>query len=79
MAVKFSYHPDSPSKLRVLLTKRNGKESSWGNTWETGGGAPDEEDRTIIHSAARESKEETQIWPFEHCWQCFHVFFLSQR
>ena len=63
MAVMFSYHPDSPSKRRVLLIKRNGKESSWGNTWETGGGTPDEEDPTIIHSAARESGEETQIWP----------------
>ncbi|KAF4763510.1 hypothetical protein HAV15_001189 [Penicillium sp. str.  len=55
MAVVFSYHPDSPSKPRVLLIKRNGKESSWGNTWEPGGGSPDEEDPTIIHSAARES------------------------
>jgi hypothetical protein len=32
IAVMFSYHPDSPSKRRVLLIKRNGKESSWGNT-----------------------------------------------
>ncbi|KAJ5639914.1 uncharacterized protein N7484_007776 [Penicillium longicatenatum] len=38
MAVIFSYHPDSPSKRRALLIKRNGKESSWGNSWETGGG-----------------------------------------
>jgi hypothetical protein len=63
MAVKFSYHPDSPSKLRVLLILRKGKESSWGNTWEPGGGTPDEEDATIIHSAARGSGEQTQIWP----------------
>ncbi|KAJ5480486.1 hypothetical protein N7530_005995 [Penicillium desertorum] len=78
MAVKFSYHPDSPSKLRVLLIKRNGKESSWGNTWETGGGAPDEEDRTIIHSAARESKEETQIWPLSIAGNAFTCSFYHK-
>ncbi|CAP94888.1 hypothetical protein EN45_024750 [Penicillium chrysogenum] len=63
MALKFSYHPGSPSEPRVLLIERNGKNSSWGNTWEPGGGTPDKEDPTIIHSAARESGEETQIWP----------------
>ena len=63
MAVVFSYHPDNPLEPRVLLIKRNGKESSWGNTWQPGGGTPDEKDPTIIHSAARESGEETQIWP----------------
>ncbi|KAJ5471550.1 hypothetical protein N7530_008907 [Penicillium desertorum] len=55
MALKFSYHPGSPSEPRVLLIERNGKNSSWGNTWEPGGGTPDKEDPTIIHSAARES------------------------
>ncbi|KAJ6163924.1 hypothetical protein N7497_003903 [Penicillium chrysogenum] len=55
MALKFSYHPGSPSEPRVLLIERNGKDSSWGNTWEPGGGTPDKEDPTIIHSAARES------------------------
>ncbi|KAI1829414.1 hypothetical protein DTO006G1_9642 [Penicillium roqueforti] len=64
MAVKFSYHPDIPSKPRVLLIERNGKDSSWGNTWEPGGGTPDKEDPTIGYSAARESEEETQIWPY---------------
>jgi ADP-ribose pyrophosphatase YjhB (NUDIX family) len=78
MAVKFSYHPDSLSKLRVLLIKRHGKESSWGNTWETGGGALDEEDRTIIHSAARESKEETQIWPLSIAGNAFTCSFYHK-
>ncbi|KAJ5193091.1 hypothetical protein N7449_009233 [Penicillium cf. viridicatum] len=41
MAVVFSYHPDSRSERRVLLIKRNRKESSWGNTWDIGGGTPD--------------------------------------
>ncbi|KAJ5920512.1 hypothetical protein N7516_011370 [Penicillium verrucosum] len=55
IALKFSYHPGSPSEPRVLLIERNGKNSSWG------GGTPDKEDPTIIHSTARESGEETQI------------------
>jgi 8-oxo-dGTP pyrophosphatase MutT (NUDIX family) len=63
MAVIFAYHPDSPTKLRVLLIKRNVKNSSWGNTWEPAGGSPDHKDRTILDSAARESGEETQISP----------------
>ncbi|CRL28959.1 hypothetical protein N7455_003825 [Penicillium solitum] len=63
MAVKFSYHPDSPSKPRALLIKRNGIDSSWGDTWEPGGGGPNKEDPTIGYSAARESEEETAIWP----------------
>ncbi|OQE10058.1 hypothetical protein PENFLA_c097G00426 [Penicillium flavigenum] len=71
MAVTFSYHPDSPDELRVLLIKRNGKESSWGNTWEGAGRTPDKEDRTIIHSAARESKEETQIRPLRIAGKAF--------
>ncbi|KXG51297.1 uncharacterized protein PGRI_095580 [Penicillium griseofulvum] len=78
MAVTFSYHPDSPSKLRVLLILRNGKESSWGNTWETGGGTPDEEDPTIIHSAARESGEETQIWPSRIAGNAFTCSFYHE-
>ncbi|KAI1831014.1 hypothetical protein DTO006G1_7919 [Penicillium roqueforti] len=63
MAVKCSYHPDSPSKPRALLIKRNGIDSSWGDTWEPGGGGPNKEDPTIGYSAARESEEETEIWP----------------
>jgi 8-oxo-dGTP pyrophosphatase MutT (NUDIX family) len=63
MAIIFASHPDSPTKLRVLLIKRNGKNSSWGNTWEPAGGGPDDKDRTILDSAARESEEETQIRP----------------
>lgn len=78
MAVTFSYHPDSPSKLRVLLILRNGKESSWGNTWETRGGTPDEEDPTIIHSAARESGEETQIWPSRIAGNAFTCSFYHE-
>ncbi|KAI3094240.1 hypothetical protein CBS147333_10008 [Penicillium roqueforti] len=78
MAVTFSYHPDSPDELRVLLIKRNGKESSWGNTWEGAGGTPDKEDRTIIHSAARESKEETQIRPLRIAGKAFICSFYHK-
>ncbi|KAJ5472099.1 hypothetical protein N7539_008668 [Penicillium diatomitis] len=63
MAIILAYHPDSPTELRVLLIKRNGKNSSWGNIWEPAGGGPGDEDRTILDSAARESEEETNIWP----------------
>ncbi|KAJ5491948.1 hypothetical protein N7453_010045 [Penicillium expansum] len=63
MAVKFSGNPDSLDELRVLLILRNGKKGSWGNTWETAAGTPEEKDPTIINSAARESEEETGIWP----------------
>lgn len=63
MAIIFACHSDSPTELRVLLIKRNGKNSSWGDTWEPAGGGPDDEDQTILDSAARESGEETQIWP----------------
>lgn len=63
MAIAFAYNPNSPTELKVLLIKQNGKNSSWGNTWEPAGGGPDDQDRTILDSAARESGEETQIWP----------------
>lgn len=59
----FSYHPKYPKELRILAIQRNGKDSSWGNTWETGGGTPEPKDKTILYSAAREGFEETGIWP----------------
>ncbi|CDM38400.1 hypothetical protein DTO013E5_9719 [Penicillium roqueforti] len=78
MAVVFSFHPKSPLTPRVLLIKRNGNEGSWGNTWEPGGGTPDEEDPTILHSAARESMEETQIWPLRFASNAFTCSFYHR-
>ncbi|KAJ5185893.1 hypothetical protein N7472_010733 [Penicillium cf. griseofulvum] len=78
MAVTFSYHPDSPDELRVSLIKRNGTESSWGNTWERAGGTPDEGDPTIIHSATRESKEEIQTRPLRIAGKAFTCSFYHK-
>ncbi|CAG8085660.1 unnamed protein product [Penicillium nalgiovense] len=67
-----------PGIQRFTAMARNGKESSWGNTWEGAGGTPDKEDRTIIHSAARESKEETQIRPLRIAGKAFTCSFYHK-
>ncbi|KAJ5429220.1 hypothetical protein N7491_006236 [Penicillium cf. griseofulvum] len=73
MAVTFSYHPDSPDELRVSLIKRNGTESSWGNTWERAGGTPDE-GGPDHHPFCNPGKQGGDTNPaFENCWQSFHL------
>ena len=54
--------PATPTRpLRLLLLQRASTERAFPNLWEVPGGSSDPEDPTILHSAARETFEETGL------------------
>ncbi|KAL9130018.1 MAG: hypothetical protein Q9217_001702 [Psora testacea] len=72
----FIFHPPTSSSLlslptedstpvpptpRLLLVQRAASEHAFPNLWEVPGGSSDEWDPTILHSAARETFEETGL------------------
>ncbi|OSS47523.1 hypothetical protein B5807_07516 [Epicoccum nigrum] len=46
---------------KLLLVQRAKEELAFANAWEIPGGAMDDTDKTILHAAARELKEETGL------------------
>ena len=56
------FYPPTPTRpLRLLILQRASTEYAFPNLWEVPGGSSDPEDPTILHSAARETFEETGL------------------
>lgn len=56
------FYPPTPTRpLRLLIIQRASTERAFPNLWEVPGGSSDPEDPTILHSAARETFEETGL------------------
>lgn len=56
------FYPSTPTHpTRLLILQRASTEHAFPNLWEVPGGSSDPEDPTILHSAARETFEETGL------------------
>lgn len=56
------FYPSTPTRaFRLLILQRASTEYAFPNLWEVPGGSSDPEDPTILHSAARETFEETGL------------------
>ena len=56
------FHPPTPTQpTRLLILQRASTEHAFPNLWEVPGGSSDLKDPTILHTAARETFEETGL------------------